>query len=197
MSKLSFLLAAAGVALAFSFSHSQEAPSPGVAPEPPAAPSSDNAALFPSGDTQTPSQTATGTSGGGRNGPGGGRGGRRNRSGDSRNAAIQQADSAPLEVRVAFRRAKTAAMLRDPGLADLLVQAGGARTDENKRAYLRTYYIRLYALVRKVDPSPAMRDYVKLLSQVSEQRYDPKRRAVNGDDDDLVGGGGRGGRHRR
>ncbi len=101
------------------------------------------------------------------------------------------ADSDPLEVRVAYRRAKTVAMARDPGLAELLHEANAARTDVQKRAILKIYYTRLFDEVRKVDRSPEMKKHVDLLSQVSQQRYDPQRRAVGGEEDIVRGGGGR------
>ncbi len=99
-------------------------------------------------------------------------------------------------VRVAYRRAKTTAMARDPALPELLHQAAAARTDVQKRAYLKRYYTRLYAEVSKVDPSPEMKKHVALLSAVSQQRYDPQRRAVGGEEDIVRGGGGRGRRGR-
>ncbi len=105
------------------------------------------------------------------------------------------ADADPLELRVAYRRAKTLAMVRDPGMAALLHQAAAAGTDVQKRAFLKQYYIRLFDGVRKADPSPEMKKHVALLSQVAEQRYDPQRRAVGGEED-IVRGGGRRGRAR-
>lgn len=105
-----------------------------------------------------------------------------------------QADSDPLEVRVAYRRAKTVVMARDPGLAELLHEAADARTDVQKRALLKIYYTRLFAGVRQVDRSPEMKKHVELLGQVSQQRYDPQRRAVGGEEDIVRGGGGRRGR---
>lgn len=105
-----------------------------------------------------------------------------------------QADADPLEVRVAYRRAKTTAMVRDPGLADLLHEAAAAGTDVQKRAFLKQYYARLFDDVRRVNPSPEMRKHVDLLALVARQRYDPQRRVVGGEEDIVRGGGGRRGR---
>ena len=107
-----------------------------------------------------------------------------------------QADSDPLDVRVAYRRAKTLAMARDPGLAELLREADAAPTDVQKRALLKVYYTRLFGEVRKVDRSPAMKKHVELLGDVAKQRYDPQRRVVGGEEDIIRGGGGRRGRAR-
>ncbi len=103
---------------------------------------------------------------------------------------LNQADNDPLEVRVAYRRAKTIAMARNPGLAQLLHEAAAADTEVQKRALLKTYYTRMFAEVRKVDRTPAMKQHVELLAQVSQQRYDPQRRAVGGEEDIVRGGGG-------
>ena len=100
------------------------------------------------------------------------------------------ADNDPLEVRVAYRRAKTTVMARDPELAELLVHADAAGTDVQKRALLKVYYTRLFAEVCRVDRSPEMKKHVELLGQVSQQRYDPQRRAVGGEEDIVRGGGG-------
>lgn len=102
-----------------------------------------------------------------------------------------QADADPLELRVAYRRAKTVALARDPGLAELLRTAANADTDVRKRSALREYYTRLFAGVRKVDPSPEMRKHVELLGEVAQQRYDPQRRTVGGEEE-IVRGGRRG-----
>lgn len=166
--------ALAGVACA------QEAePSPPVAGAP--------AALFP--DTG-PLPAAAGARHGRQ-----GRGGRR-KTQFATDAAVSLANSDPLEVRVAYRKDKTLAMAREPGLRDILLQAEAARTDDEKRAFLREYYTKLYATVRKIDPSPAMKAHVNLLARASEQQYDPKRRSVSGEDD-LAGVGRNGGRNRR
>jgi hypothetical protein len=102
-----------------------------------------------------------------------------------------EADADPLEVRVAFRRAKTEAILHDPGLVDLQLEASAAPTDRAKRAYLRQYYDRLYAAVAKIDPSPAEAAHLKLLRLLARQRYDPQRRMLAGEEG-LVGGRGGG-----
>ncbi len=112
------------------------------------------------------------------------------RNGRSNDMLGDLADSDPLEVRVAYRRAKTLAMVHDPGLAVLLRDADDASTDVQKRALLKVYYTRLFAEVRKVDRSPAMKKHIELLGQVSQQRYDPQRRAVGGEEDIVRGGGG-------
>jgi hypothetical protein len=105
--------------------------------------------------------------------------------------AAEKADLDPLDVRVAYRRDKTLAMERDPGLADLLREAAAAPTDNDKRAWLRQYYTRLYAGISKIDPSPAMKAHVALIADVTEQRWNPKRRAVAGEDDLVNGRRGR------
>jgi hypothetical protein len=105
--------------------------------------------------------------------------------------AAEKADLDPLDVRVAYRRDKTLAMERDPGLADLLREAAAAPTDNDKRAWLRQYYTRLYAGIHKIDPSPAMKAHVALIADVTEQRWNPKRRAVAGEDDLVNGRRGR------
>lgn len=147
--------------------------------------------LFPAGGETTPAATGR---------PNGGTGGGHHNGGTHRNGRrhemlVSQADSDPLAVRVAFRRAETLALARDPGLADLIHEAAAARTDVDKRAYLKEYYTRLFASIRKIDPSKEMRAHVILLTFVAEQRYDPKRREVGGDED-LVNGAGRGRRGR-
>ena len=104
----------------------------------------------------------------------------------------QEADADPLDVRVAFRRAKTAAMARDPEMAEDLVRAAGASTDREKRLWLRQYYERLFSLVQKIDKSPELAAHVALLSKIAEQRYNPRRRAVAGEEDLVNGRHGRG-----
>jgi hypothetical protein len=98
-----------------------------------------------------------------------------------------EADADPLDVRIAFRRAKTQAMVQDPGLADLLHNAAMAPNDKAKRDWLRQYYTRLYAEVRKIDPSPTLASHVTLLALIARQRYDPQRRMLAGEED-LVNG---------
>lgn len=115
----------------------------------------------------------------------GGKGGRKT------DVLATRAATDPLEVRIAFRKAKTEAMLRNPQIAILEREADVASTDDEKRAYLRSYYTQLYAAVRKIDPSPAMASHVQLLNAVAEQRYDPKRRTVGGDEDLVRGRRGR------
>ncbi len=153
------------------------------------------AKLFPQ---QTPDPSATGEAGQGlpqRNGRRGGGlpgGGQPHRRGQRLNdALVAEADADPLEVRVAYRHAKTAAMARDPGLADLLRNADAAGTDVQRRAVLKVYYNRLFADVRRVDPSPEMKKHVEILAQVAQQRYDPQRRVVGGEEQILRGGRGR------
>lgn len=129
---------------------------------------------------------------------GGGILGRKSSSGRQRDTLVDQADSDPLTVRVAYRRAKTLAMVHDPGMADLLHQAAAAGTDVDKRAILKQYYTRLYAGVLKADTSPEMKKHVETLQLVASARYDPKRRTVGGEEDIVLGRGGgrRGGRNR-
>ena len=100
---------------------------------------------------------------------------------------LGQADTAPLPVRVAYRRAKTIAMEREPSLGTLLKRADDARTDVEKRQILRVYYAQLFAEVRKIDPSPAMKSHVDSLQVSTEQRYEPKRVGVSGEED-LING---------
>ena len=161
--------------------------------------------LLPAQPTPTP---VPGAAGGGVNRPGttqggrragGGALGRKRNSGRNRDVLVDLADADPLNVRVAYRRDKTIAMSRDPGMAELLNEAGGAKTDKEKRVYLKEYYNRLYAAVKQVDPSPEMKRHVAILTLVTESRYEPKRREVGGDEDITLGrGGGRlgGGRNR-
>ena len=156
-------------------------------------PTPDNG-LFPNGPRQNPPTDETAGGGQGRGGRGGGEGGGGRHKGRARDQIVQLADADPLEVRVSYRRAKTIAMARDPGLAELIHEAEVSRTDVQKRLYLREYYTRLYASVGRIDPSPTMKAHLKLLQIVAQQRYDPKRRAVAGEED-LING--RGGRHNR
>ena len=107
--------------------------------------------------------------------------------GRANSQSLGQADTDPLPVRIAYRRAKTLAMERDPSLGALLRQADLAATDVAKRQYLRAYYRQLFAEVRKIDPSPAMRSHLDALQTSTEQRYDPKRRAV-ASEEDLING---------
>ena len=107
--------------------------------------------------------------------------------GRTNSQSLGQADTDPLPVRVAYRRAKTLAMERDPSLGTLLRQADLASTDEDKRRYLREYYHQLFAEVRKIDPSPAMKSHLDSLQTSTGQRYDPKRRAV-ANEEDLING---------
>ena len=88
---------------------------------------------------------------------------------------------------MAYRRAKTQALARDPGLVQLVRRADVADSDREKRAVLRQYYTRLFAQVRRIDPSPAMKTHVDLLSQVAAQQYAPVRRAVAGEEDLITG----------
>ena len=143
--------------------------------------------LFPNGSEQSPATALSGRPGGGHHNGGGSRqhGGRRHE------ALTRQADSDPLALRVAYRRAKTIALAQDPGLGNLIRQAAVADTDVEKRAYLKEYYTRLFIAVRKIDPSPEMQAHVKLLTLLATQRYDPKRREVGGDED-IINGRGRG-----
>ena len=148
--------------------------------------------LFPGGGVQTPPATQGAPTGGGhRNGIAGGH----QRNTRHHEQLVSLADIDPLAVRVAYRRAKTIAMARDPGLADLLREADAANDDVTRRAYLKEYYLKLYTSICKADPSPEVRAHVKLLRGVAEQRYDPKRREVGGDED-LVNGSGNGRRGR-
>ena len=100
---------------------------------------------------------------------------------------MQRADNDSLDVRVSYRLAKTQVIARDPGLVQLVRRADAAKSDDEKRVYLREYYTRLFAEVRRVDPSPAMKAHVDLLSQVASQRYAPQRRVVAGEED-LING---------
>jgi hypothetical protein len=102
-----------------------------------------------------------------------------------------EADADPLEVRIAYRKAKTVAMEKDPALAALLKGASDARTDKDKREWLREYYARLFAEIVKIDPSPALATHVALLSAVEKQRYDPQRRMLAGEEQLMSARGGR------
>ena len=75
--------------------------------------------------------------------------GKRGGAGRVTSQSLGQADTDPLPVRVAYRRAKTLAMERDPGLGTLLKRADLAGTDVEKRQYLHAYYSQLFAEVRK------------------------------------------------
>jgi hypothetical protein len=103
----------------------------------------------------------------------------------------EEADSDPLEVRIAFRRAKTLAMAQDPGMPELLHRAAAAPTDKAKREWLRQYYDRLFADIRKIDPSPSLAAHVALLTKIAQQRYDPQRRMLAGEEDLVNGRRGR------
>ena len=131
-----------------------------------------------------------------RAGAGLGGGGQHRRGQRVNDMLLADADADPLDLRVAYRRAKTTAIARDPGLAGLLVEANRAETDVQKRAVLKVYYTRLFDGIRKADPSPEMKKHVELLAEVAQQRYDPQRRAVGGEEDIIRGGGGRRGRNR-
>ena len=147
--------------------------------------------LFPAGGAQPSTGTNDNAPTGAHHNGGGGH----QRNGRHHDLLVSQADTDPLMVRVAYRRAKTTALAREPDLAILLHEAAAAGTDVEKRVYLKQYYTRLFATVCKVDTSPEMKAHVDLLMQVAEQRYDPKRREVGGDED-LVNGAGRGRRGR-
>ena len=161
-----------------------------TAPEPPPYsldlpdlhPPSNNPGLFPNGPRQNPPATTSGSAG--RNHRNSALTGTKRR-GRSLDRTLQQADADPLKVRIAYRRDKTAAMARDPELAALLRRADTTGTDPQKRAYLREYYTRLFASIRRIDSSPDMKAHLALLAQVAEQSYDPKRRVVYGDEDLL------------
>ena len=160
------------------------------------------AKLFPDQPAATPVPENGAAGPGGRRGRGQGQGGvlgRKRNSGRRRDVLVDQADTDPLMVRVAYRRAKTVAMTRDPGLAVLLRAAADASTDPEKRAFLKQYYTRLYDSVGRIDRSPEMKKHLETLRLVATSRYDPKRREVGGDEDLVLGrGGGRrgGGRNR-
>ena len=102
-----------------------------------------------------------------------------------------EADSDPLEVRVAYRRAKTLAMAQDPEMDDLLQRAANAPNAREKRAWLKQYYARLFADVKKIDPSPGLAAHVALLQIIARQRYDPQRRSIAGEEDLANGVTGR------
>ena len=160
--------------------------------------------LFPDQPAATPTPGTPGVApGAGGTGRGtnrqGGLLGRKRNSGRQRDVLVDQADTDPLLVRVAFRRAKTTAMARDPAMATLLQRADAAGTDPEKRAILKVYYTRLYDSIGKIDRSPEMKKHLDTLRQVALARYDPRRRDVGGDEDIVLGrGGGRrgGGRNR-
>ena len=147
-------------------------------------PPSNGAGLFPNGPRQNPPPVPAASPG--RN--------KRNKlttgaktKGRSLDRTLQRADSDSLDVRVSYRRAKTQALARDPGLVQLVRRADTADSDREKHAYLREYYTRLFAEVRRIDSSPAMKAHLDLLSQVAAQRYAPNRRVVAGEEDLLNG----------
>ncbi len=150
-----------------------------------------SSSLFPNGGvTPAPELEENRQGAGKRQGGKRAKGAKTGRSGD---VLAARAASDPLEIRIAFRKAKTEALLRHPGLAVLEREANVAPTDVEKRADLRAYYTQLYSEVCKIDPSPTMADHVKLLRAVAAQRYDPRRRTVGGDEDLVRGArGGRG-----
>ncbi|MBV9657022.1 MAG: hypothetical protein JO295_02820 [Verrucomicrobia bacterium] len=134
--------------------------------------------LFPSGgpsrrqQTGTSSSTANAASRGNRSG-GTSRAARRDRFNEP---TLNEAAQDPLELRLAYRRARTAA-LRDPRFADLQQQANAARSDEEKRAILRVYYEELFARIRRLDHgTPGMNAHVELLARAAQQRYAPQRK---------------------
>ena len=201
--KLSLLLTAILLlASAFSCAFAQEpaaapAPSPAAptapdAPEPPPY-SLDlpdlhppaNSGLFPNGPRQNPPPNSA--NGANRNQRSKFNTGGSKARGRSRDRVLQRADSDSLEVRVAYRRDKTQALARDPSLIELNHRAETAGTDDEKRLYLRQYYTHLFASIRRLDSSAAMKAHLDLLSQVAAQQYDPKRRAVAGEEDLLNG----------
>ncbi len=165
----------------------QPAPGPAAAEPPPYPldfpelhPSPNGTGLFPNGPRQSPSATT----GSGRNHRNSLLTGTKQR-GRSLDRTLQQADSAPLAVRIAYRREKTTVLARDPGLTELTRQAAAAGTDAQKRVYLREYYTRLFASIRRLDSSPEMKTHLALLAQVAAQRYDPQRRTVLGEEELL------------
>ena len=167
-------------------------PSPPTATEPPPysldlpdLPPSNGTGLFPDGPRQNPPTSST-ASNSGRNSRSKMLNGSRTK-GRSLDRTLQKADSDSLDVRVSYRRAKTQALARDPGLGQLVHRADAAKTDDEKHAVLREYYTRLFAEVRRIDPSPTMKAHVDLLSQVAAQRYAPNRRVVAGEEDLLNG----------
>jgi hypothetical protein len=88
--------------------------------------------------------------------------------------ALGQAAEDPLDVRIAFRRAKTIALL-DPRFAELLRQADLARGDDERREHLRIYYQELFTRIRQLDGSPALAAHIDILSRAAAQRYAPQR----------------------
>ena len=195
---LSLLTAGFLLAAGFSRAVAQEEPSPQPSPQPaPAAaepppypldlpglpPPNNNTGLFPERPRQNPPAPTT---------PGRAKTAKRNslatgrkQRGRSLDRTLQKADADPLRVRVAYRRDKTVALAREPALNDLLRRAAAADTDVQKRAFLREYYTRLFASIRRVDSSAEMKEHLALLAQVAEQNYDPKRRVVAGEEDLL------------
>ena len=168
----------------------QAAPTP-AAPEPPPYsldlpelhPQGNGTGLFPNGSRQTPPTTTASHSGSKRRSSLAT--GNKQHGGRSLDRTLQKADADPLTVRVAYRRDKTLALARDPDLTVLLQRADAAGTDVQRRENLREYYTRLFASIRRLDSSPEMKEHLALLSQVAEQRYDPKRRVVAGEEDLL------------
>lgn len=156
--------------------------------------------LFPGGEISPSSTTDAispqGTGNGRRRGTGGRRGQGNGRAGRKGDVLAARASGDPLQVRIAFRKAETEALLRRPDLAVIEREADVAPTDDSKRQYLRSYYTQLYSEVKKIDPSPAMAEHVKLLGSIAEQRYDPKRRTIGGDEELVRGRRGRGGKRR-
>lgn len=144
-------------------------------------PPSNGTGLFPNGPRQNPPPTSGNTGRSHRNPVSTGS----RKKGRSLDRTLQTADSDPLAIRTAYRRDKTTALARDPELFDLLSRANASGTDEQKRACLHEYYTRLFASIRRLDPSPDMKAHLALLAQVTEQRYDPKRRAVAGEEELL------------
>lgn len=161
---------------------------PTATPFPPAPPPvglPPGGSLFPGAGSRPPPPPTgqverTPAPGGGRRGSSGGQrsGGRRGR---GENQSLVRAGESPLQTKVAFRRAKTE-VLRDPVFAELLRRADAAPTDEDKRAFLRQYYVDLFARVRRLDPSPAMAAHTNLLARAAEARYAPTRQAGGEDE---------------
>ncbi len=87
---------------------------------------------------------------------------------------LSQAATDSLGVRLAYRRAKTAALL-DPRFSELLRAADRARGDDERRELLRVYYQDLFARIRRLDRSPALAAHIELLSRAAQQRYAPQR----------------------
>jgi hypothetical protein len=184
LASLCLAVIAAGTARAQEPAPPPEAPDQGTEAAPPAPGAAGN--LFP-GATPAPGQPTT------RNRPRPSRllGNKSKRNARATDLVSAEADADPLDVRIAFRRAKTQAMLEDPSLADDLRAAAFASTDKLKREWLRLYYTRLYARVEKIDASPGLTAHVALLKVIARQRYDPQRRMVAGEEDLVNGRRGR------